>query len=81
MKESKIEKIIMGAIIGTAIGASLGTAMAPKKGKETRADLTEKASGLWGRLKRWAKGEAKQNALPLHGTKEIPVETESMHHE
>jgi len=81
MKESRIEKIIMGAIIGTAIGASLGTAMAPKKGKETRADLSEKASGVWGRIKRWMKGEKAHSELPLHGTKEIPIETESMHHE
>lgn len=37
-----IEKIVMGAIIGTAIGSVVGLSMAPKSGKETREFLKEK---------------------------------------
>lgn len=35
------EKIVMGAIIGTAIGSVIGLTVAPKKGKETRKDVKE----------------------------------------
>ncbi len=38
-KKSTLDKIVMGAIIGTAIGSVIGLTMAPKKGKETRGFL------------------------------------------
>lgn len=38
-----LDKIFMGAIIGGAIGSVLGMGLAPKKGKETRRFLKEKA--------------------------------------
>lgn len=38
-----LDKIFMGAIIGGAIGSVLGMGLAPKKGKETRQFLKEKA--------------------------------------
>ncbi|HCW32239.1 TPA: hypothetical protein DGH83_01915 [Candidatus Peregrinibacteria bacterium] len=34
--KSTIDKIVMGAIIGTAIGSVIGLAVAPKKGSETQ---------------------------------------------
>lgn len=35
-KSTKMEKLVMGAILGVAIGSVLGMTIAPKKGKETR---------------------------------------------
>ncbi len=40
--KSTLDKIVMGAIIGTAIGSVIGLAVAPKKGKETRGFFKEK---------------------------------------
>ena len=42
-QKSTVDKIIMGAIIGTAIGSALGLTFAPKKGIETREILKEKS--------------------------------------
>ena len=39
-------KIVIGAIIGAAAGIIAGMLTAPKSGKETRADLKDKASEL-----------------------------------
>ena len=36
---SKLDKIIMGAVVGAAIGSVLGVSLAPKSGKETREDI------------------------------------------
>ena len=41
-KKGTIEKIIMGAIIGTAVGSVIGLTVAPKKGKDTRNFLKKK---------------------------------------
>lgn len=35
------EKVVMGAIVGGAIGSVIGASIAPKKGAETREDLTD----------------------------------------
>ncbi len=40
---NKLDKVLMGAIIGGAIGSVLGATMAPKKGKETRKEIVEVA--------------------------------------
>ncbi|MFT7183836.1 MAG: gas vesicle protein [Oceanicoccus sp.] len=45
-KQSSLDKIMMGAIIGTAVGSAIGASMAPKKGKETRKELAEKSQEL-----------------------------------
>lgn len=42
-KKGKLDKVIMGAIIGGAIGSVLGASIAPKEGKETRKELVETA--------------------------------------
>jgi gas vesicle protein len=39
--KSTVDKIVMGAIIGTAVGSVLGLAVAPKKGEETREMIKE----------------------------------------
>lgn len=41
-KKSTLDKIVMGAIIGTAVGSVLGMSLAPKKGEETREMLKDK---------------------------------------
>lgn len=46
-KKSKIDKIIMGAIIGGAIGSVIGVTLAPKSGKETRKMLKEKGKDVF----------------------------------
>ena len=45
-KKSTLDKIIMGAIIGTAVGSAMGLTLAPKKGKETREFLKEKGEDV-----------------------------------
>lgn len=46
-KKSKIDKLIMGAIIGGAIGSVIGVTLAPKSGKETRKMLKEKGKDVY----------------------------------
>ncbi len=46
-KKSKIDKLIMGAILGGAIGSVVGMSIAPKKGKETREYLNQKGKELF----------------------------------
>lgn len=48
---SKLDKIIMGAIIGSAIGSVLGVALAPKSGKETRKIIAEKSKDVYNKGK------------------------------
>lgn len=56
-------KIALGTIIGVAAGIVAGVLTAPKSGKETRADLKEKATEL--------KNEAKKKVdSSTHSTKE-----------
>lgn len=43
---STLDKVIMGAIIGTAIGSALGASVAPKPGKETRAQIKAHTAGV-----------------------------------
>lgn len=40
-KKGALDKLVMGAIIGTAIGSVIGMAVAPKKGEETRQYLKD----------------------------------------
>jgi gas vesicle protein len=41
-KSNKIDKLVMGAILGVAVGSVIGMSLAPKKGKDTRKYLAEK---------------------------------------
>lgn len=47
----KVDRFIMGALLGGAIGSVLGMTMAPKKGKETRDILKEKGKKLFQKSK------------------------------
>lgn len=42
----KLDRLIMGVILGGAIGSVLGLAFAPRKGKETREIIKEKSKAL-----------------------------------
>lgn len=41
-KKGTMDKLVMGAIIGTAIGSVIGMTVAPKKGEDTRQYLKDK---------------------------------------
>lgn len=45
-KKSKIDKLIMGMIVGGAIGSVIGMSIAPNKGKETREYLNKKSKEI-----------------------------------
>ena len=45
-KKSKIDKLIMGAIVGGAVGSVIGMSIAPQKGKETREYLAQKGKEM-----------------------------------
>lgn len=57
----KVDKFIMGALIGGAIGSVLGMTFAPKKGKETREVLKEKGKQLFEKGKDVARKLNKKN--------------------
>ncbi len=77
-KNSKIDKILMGAVIGGAIGSVVGAAIAPKKGKETREEIAESAKKakkhsikIIGKIKNFFNKKEKQNK---EAPKKIPHE-------
>lgn len=45
-KRSKIDKLIMGAIVGGAVGSVIGMSIAPQKGKETREAIANTSKDL-----------------------------------
>lgn len=45
-KRSKLDKLIMGAIVGGAVGSVIGMSIAPQKGKETREMIAQKGKEL-----------------------------------
>ncbi len=45
-KKSKLDKLIMGAIVGGAVGSVIGMSIAPQKGKETREMIAQKSKEL-----------------------------------
>lgn len=45
-KKSTLDKIVMGALIGTAIGSAVSLTFAPQKGKETREYIKEKGQDM-----------------------------------
>ena len=42
----KLDRLIMGVILGGAVGSVLGLTLAPRKGKETRQIIKEKSQDL-----------------------------------
>ena len=71
-----LDKVLMGAIIGGAIGSVLGVSIAPKKGKDTRAEIKNKVSEVVGEkkgfFKRLIKSITTKKANP--SLKQIPTE-------
>jgi gas vesicle protein len=43
-KQNHLDKILMGMVVGGAIGSVLGVGLAPKKGSETRKELSTQAN-------------------------------------
>ena len=52
-KKGKMDKLIMGAIVGVAVGSVIGMAVAPKKGSETREIITQKGRDAIGQGKKY----------------------------
>ena len=50
-KQSGLDKILMGMVVGGAIGSVIGVGLAPKKGSETRKEVSKKAGKLFGGLR------------------------------
>lgn len=46
-KQSSLDKIILGAVVGGAIGSVLGVGLAPKRGVDTRRDIGKQAGKLF----------------------------------
>ncbi len=40
-KQNHLDKVLMGLVVGGAIGSVLGVGLAPKKGSETRKELSK----------------------------------------
>ncbi|MBI5414244.1 YtxH domain-containing protein [Candidatus Peregrinibacteria bacterium] len=46
-KQGKLDKVLMGIVIGGAIGSVLGMTLSPKSGKENRDYVFKKSSETW----------------------------------
>lgn len=46
-KQSNLDKILMGVVLGGAIGSVLGVGLAPKKGADTRKDISKQANKIF----------------------------------
>lgn len=79
-KKGALDKVLMGAVIGGAIGSVVGATIAPKKGSETRREVsnavkkaTQSSQGFFTKIKaifsKAEKREAEEDPL-----KKIPTE-------
>jgi gas vesicle protein len=50
-RKGRMDKLIMGAIIGVAVGSVVGMTIAPQKGKETRRIIAEKGKEAYEKSK------------------------------
>ncbi len=46
-RQSSLDKILMGLVVGGAIGSVLGVGLAPKKGSDTRKQVGKQAGKLF----------------------------------
>ncbi len=90
-KKSALDKIVMGALIGTAIGSAMSLTLAPQKGKETRDMIKEKGKDMGNVAKETGTGifrlfkvllrrllfGKKKNASSDKNMKQIPNEMEA----
>lgn len=75
---TRVDKLIMGAIVGVAVGSVVGMAIAPKKAEDKpktpdkkQANSKQKKGGLFGKLSRFGKKDKKEEVAQL---KKIPSE-------
>ncbi len=66
-KQGSLDKVVTGVILGAAIGSVLGVGFAPKKGQETRKDITKKANRFWTGVKE--KFSKKKGNVPAANSK------------
>ena len=73
-EKGKMDKLVMGAIMGVAIGSVVGMTVAPKSGKETRKLIINKEEKLRkGIIKKFLAKRAKRKQSK-HTLKKIPTE-------
>ncbi|QQR54418.1 YtxH domain-containing protein [Candidatus Peregrinibacteria bacterium] len=88
-KKSTLDKIVMGALIGTAVGSAVSLTLAPKTGKETRDFIKEKSKDVGGVAKETGVGffrlfkvllrrlfRGKKKTASVNEMKELPDEME-----
>jgi gas vesicle protein len=74
-EKSKVDKLVMGAIMGVAIGSVVGMTIAPKSGKETRKLIMEKEEKIRkGIIRRFLEKRAKRKQKKQE-LKKIPTES------
>jgi hypothetical protein len=57
----KVDKLLLGAVVGGAVGSILGVTLAPKSGRETRKLIGEKGKEAWKRVAEKAEKKSEQN--------------------
>jgi len=45
--KTKLDKVLLGVVVGGAVGSILGLTLAPKSGKETRKIIEENSKKVW----------------------------------
>ena len=45
--KGRLDKILLGVVVGGAVGSILGVTLAPKSGKETRKIIGQKGKNTW----------------------------------
>ena len=49
-KDSKVNKLLVGMLIGSAVGSIVGLTMAPKSGRELRGEIAKHSKGTWDKI-------------------------------
>lgn len=75
-KQSSLDKILMGVVVGGAIGSVLGVGLAPKKGSDTRKQIGKRASKLF----ESAKEIVSETAIKVLRDNRHPKSNPSSHH-
>lgn len=65
----KLDRLVMGVILGGAIGSVLGLTLAPRKGKETREIIKKKSQELYEKGKEVSGRFIKDNQETFRGAK------------
>lgn len=70
-KQSSLDKIILGAVVGGAIGSVLGVGLAPKKGVDTRKDLSKQAGKIFKSVSSAARDASKKLQIEADKAKKV----------